>query len=94
MKYSLLFFFISYTFASFLDGFLSDNKPLKFRYCTKDKVRNTYVLLNAKVDKNSVINKLKKLPFSPHEKLEIYIFNGKTYKLIFSACMPILSIKT
>jgi len=92
MKYSILLFLISFSFAGLLDFFAAD-KPLKKRYCINEETRHTYVLIGPKVNKNFVIKKLRKLSFSPHEKLEIYIFNGKTYKNIFVSCMPVLSFK-
>jgi len=92
MRYSIFLFLVSFTFAGLLDIFGSD-KPLKQKYCINDHTRNTYILIGPKVNKNFVKEKLKKLPFSPHEKLKVYVFDGKTYKEIFVSCMPVLSFK-
>jgi len=92
MRYSVFLFFVSLAFAGLLDFFSAD-KPLQQKYCINEQVRYTYVLIGPNINKKFIIEKLRKLSFSPHEKLEVYVFDGKTYKNIFVSCMPILSIK-
>jgi len=92
MRYSIFLFLVSFTFAGLLDMFDSD-KPLKQKYCINDHTRNTYILIGPRVNKNFVVKTLKKVSFFPHEKIEVYTFDGKTYKNIFTYCAPVLSLK-